>query len=129
MVSMPIATAKYKRRAAKSKITFLGAEPNAGVTTYYYEVESGAGINRIQWWALISRAFRVYDVVDSNEPFIHSGRILRFTGSYGNKETRIVSFELKYDYYSSLSTGMIPYLVKEKYVKWGFVEGPIAPLS
>ena len=127
LVSMPIATAKYKRRAAKSKITFLGAESYDGGTKYTYEVESGAGINRIKWWALISRAFRKYDVDDSNEPISHRWRILRFTMSYGNKETRTVWFVLEHDPYLSPQTGMIPYLVREKYVKWGFVEGPRAP--
>lgn len=127
LVSMPIATAKYKRRAPKSEITFLGADPYAGGTKYSYKVESGAGINRIKWWALISRAFREYEVVDSSEPFNQRWRILRFPMSYGNKETRTVWFVLKHDYYSSPPTGIIPYMVKEKYIYWGHVEGPLAP--
>lgn len=127
IVSMPITTAKYTRRKGGSTITFIGAVPHAGGTKYTYEVESGAGRNRINYWTLYSSAFRKYNVVDSSEPSSEKGTHLRFPMSYGNGETRTVWFVLRHDYYSSPPIGRIVYQVKEKYSYWDFIQGPKAP--
>jgi hypothetical protein len=127
LISMPIATAKYRRRKGGSTITFISAVPHAGGTKYTYEVESGSGRHRIKYWRLYSSAFRKYNVVDSSEPYSERGTRLHFPRSYGNGETRTVWFVLRHDYYSSPPMGTIVYRVKERYSYWGFVEGPKAP--
>ncbi len=127
LLSMPIATAKYKRWKGGSTITFKGATKHADGTKYTYEVTSGTGRDRIRYWALYSSAFRKYNVVASFEKVSERGTRLRFPTSYGNGETREVWFVLKHDPYATVPTGWIVYRVKEKYSYWDYIDGPRAP--
>lgn len=123
--AFPQVSAKYKS-GNSAYVYFVDRVQTTNGMTYTYQVESGSGSQRIEYWSLKSKAFQYHDVVDASESFVQSGVNLKFPTPYRNEDDRTVKFTLTRQY-NPLGIGMIRIQIKVRWMENDWIMGPVMP--
>ena len=128
-VVAPLAEAcTYKEgKSAKVNVTFRGWRRTSTGYRFTYQVQSGAGNDRIKSWRLYSTVFAKYNVIWASESYIEKNSYLMFTKTYSNNEKRTVSFTIGKGY-KPIMVGRVCIRVQTcKSAKFFSRPGPVAP--
>ena len=128
-VAAPLAEACTYKEGKKPKVDvkFKGWKKTSEGYRFTYEVQSGAGNERIKFWTLYSKVFAKYNVISASESYTETGTYIKFTTGYSNNQKRTVWFVVGKGY-KPIKLGQVCISVKtQTSTKYFWRPGPSSP--
>jgi len=126
MMAEPLVSAGTYKEGKKPKVSikFKGWKRTSDGYMFTYEMQSGSGGSRIDYWKMSSTVFKDYDVLDASESFTQGTRYIKFTEDYEDGEKRTVWFVVEKSY-KPIKLGHVVVRVKaESRTMWLWIQGP-----